>query len=77
MTPENYYKPNIVNRNIIKAMKTPAEPSSGRDLSKVLTSLRILGIAFTLLRGLITLNTLRPLSFILNLKKSTTLKIYY
>ena len=54
-------------------MKTLAEPSSGRDLKSVLTSLRILGIALTLRSGLITLNTLIPLSFTLKRKKSMTL----
>lgn len=63
----------MVNKNSIKAMKIPAEPSSGNDFSKVLTSLLILGIAFTLLKGLTTRRTLNPLSLILNLKKSITL----
>ncbi len=56
-------------------MNTPEEPSSGKDLNKVLTKRRILGIAFTLRRGLTTLKTLNDLSFMLNLKKSTILYI--
>jgi hypothetical protein len=57
----------------MKAMKMPADPSSGSDLRRVLTNLLMLGMALTLLSGLITLKTLRPLSLILNLKKSITL----
>ncbi len=57
----------------MNAIKTPAEPSSGRERSRVLTSLRMLGIALTLLRGLTTLKIRKDLSLMLNLRKSTIL----
>ena len=57
----------------MKTMKIVAFPSSGIELSKVVTSLRMLGIALILLRGLTTLRILKGLKFNLNLIRSTTL----
>ena len=49
-------------KNIIK---TRVFPSSGRDLSMMVTNLLMLGTRFTDLSGLSTLRALSPLNFIL------------
>jgi hypothetical protein len=62
-----------VKRNSMNAIKMPAWPNSGKDLSRVLTKRLMVGIALTERRGRMTRNTLSDLSWILNLKKSTML----
>jgi hypothetical protein len=60
----NYCKPRMAKRPVIKIKNMVAFPISGRDLSKVVTCLRMLGLALILLRGLITLNILKALKLI-------------
>ena len=61
--PENCCRPKIANTTDKKMRKTVAFPNSGSDFSKILTYLLILGLAFKLLKGLMTLRILNAFRF--------------
>jgi hypothetical protein len=64
MIPMNYCRPIIANKKVRKIMKDAEFASSGNERSKIITYLRILGIAFKFLNGLMTLRILSALKFI-------------
>jgi hypothetical protein len=61
--PENCCRPKIANTTDKNMRKTVAFPNSGSDFSKILTYLLILGLAFKLLKGLMTLRILNAFRF--------------
>lgn len=58
---------------MIKARKMVAFPNSGRDYSRVVTTLLILGIVLILLNGLKTLRILKLFKLTLDATRSTNL----
>jgi len=54
----------IANKKVRKTMKEAEFASSGKERSKIITYLRILGIAFKFLNGRMTLRILSALKFI-------------
>lgn len=67
----------MANMSVTKAMKSAAFPISGRDFTKVLTCLRMLGLAFMVLKGLKTLRILKAFRFTPTLRSSIDLNKLY